>query len=128
MGYKFLSDEWFAEVEKLRDAAGDLEVPEDLKAMMINLNVNDGDKTHELSLQAGMVVRGHADGADTTVTVPADVAQKVFIQGDAAAGMQAFMAGQIQVEGDMTKLMQMQTMIPSDKQKALGKQIMEITE
>ena len=35
------------------------------------------------------------------------VAKKLFVDGDQAAGMQAFMSGQIKVEGDMSKLMAM---------------------
>jgi putative sterol carrier protein len=42
--------------------------------------------------------------------------------------MQGFMSGQIKVEGDMSKLMAMQTARPSDKQKELLKEISAITE
>jgi putative sterol carrier protein len=37
----------------------------------------------------------------------------MFVQGDQAAAMQAFMSGQIKVEGDMTKLMAMQSQQPA---------------
>ena len=40
--------------------------------------------------------------------MPYDVAKAMFISGDQQASMQAFMTGQIQVEGDMAVLMQMQ--------------------
>ena len=36
------------------------------------------------------------------------------IEQDQAAGMQAFMAGKIKVQGDMMKMMAMQTAIPSN--------------
>ncbi len=42
--------------------------------------------------------------------------------------MQGFMSGQIRVEGDMSKLMAMQSARPSEEQKALIKQILAITE
>ena len=51
---------------------------------------------------------GLVDGAPTKLTVPYAVARSMFIEGDQAAAMQAFMSGQIKVEGDMTKLMAMQ--------------------
>ena len=48
---------------------------------------------------------------------------------DQNASMQAFMSGQIQVEGDMTKLMAMQAAgEPSEKALELQKRISEMTE
>ena len=40
--------------------------------------------------------------------MPFDVAKSMFIDGNQQAGMQAFMSGQIKVEGDMSRLMAMQ--------------------
>jgi hypothetical protein len=57
---------------------------------------------------AGRFERGLVDDAPTKLTVPFDVARAIFIDGNQQAGMQAFMSGQIKVEGDMTKLMAMQ--------------------
>jgi putative sterol carrier protein len=42
------------------------------------------------------------------------------------AAMQAFMSGQIKAEGDMTKLMALQTARPSAEQKALFQQVLAI--
>ena len=47
---------------------------------------------------------------------------------DSQAGMQAFFAGEIQVDGDVTKLMALQTYQPDAKQKALMEQIVAITD
>ena len=44
------------------------------------------------------------------------------------AGMQAFFAGEIKVEGDVTKLMALQSYQPDAKQKALMDQIIAITD
>ena len=44
--------------------------------------------------------------------MPFDTAKKMFIEGDQQASMQAFMSGEIRVEGDMSKIMQMQTAGP----------------
>jgi putative sterol carrier protein len=41
--------------------------------------------------------------------------------------MQGFMSGQIRIEGDMSKLMALQTAQPSADQVALMKQIQEVT-
>jgi len=51
---------------------------------------------------------GLIDGAPTKLTVPYSVARAMFVEGNQQAAMQAFMSGQIKVEGDMTKLMAMQ--------------------
>ena len=62
----------------------------------------------EARMDAGQFVKGLATDAPTKLTVPYDVAKKMFIEQDQNASMQAFMSGQIQVEGDMAKLMSMQ--------------------
>jgi hypothetical protein len=51
--------------------------------------------------------KGHIEGADVKVTVDYATAKAIFVDGNPQAGMQAFMAGKIKVEGDMTKLMAM---------------------
>ncbi|RMF13969.1 MAG: SCP-2 sterol transfer family protein, partial [Candidatus Dadabacteria bacterium] len=60
--------------------------------------------------------------------IPFEIAKKMFIEGDQQAGMQAFMAGQIQVEGDMSVIMQIQAVPPSPEQIELGKKISAITD
>lgn len=126
---KFLSDEWFDQVEKMRAEAGDLEVPEQLASIVINVNVErDGGDPVKVHLAGGDFERSHSDKAEVTLGLTEELARKLFVDLDYAAGMQAFMAGEIKIEGDMTKLMAMQTAQPSDKQKALLKQIKEITD
>jgi len=55
------------------------------------------------------------------------LAKRIFIEGDQSAGMQGFMSGQIKIEGDMSKLMALQSAQPTDEQKQLMKQIQDIT-
>jgi len=52
---------------------------------------------------------GHIEGAEVTVTLPYDVARKILVDGDQQSAMRAFMQGQIKVEGDLSKLMALQT-------------------
>ena len=75
----------------------------------------------------GMIEEGHHDDAPTTLILPADLAKRIFIEGDQSAGMQGFMSGQIKIEGDMSKLMALQSAQPTDEQKQLMKQIQDIT-
>ena len=52
---------------------------------------------------------GALDTPDLTITTDWETARKIFVDQDQAAGMQAFMAGKIKVQGDMMKMMAMQT-------------------
>lgn len=127
MSLEFLSDEWFAKVKEIRDAAGEVETPAALADLVINITVKTDDGETEMALVGGMIEEGHQDGAPTTMTLPADLAKRIFIEGDQSAGMQGFMSGQIKIEGDMSKLMALQSAQPSDDQKQLMKQIQDIT-
>jgi hypothetical protein len=128
MGYDFLSDEWFAEAKKIRDEAN-LPAPSgpaaDLKLNIVVTGGPSGDK--EVHMAGGEFGEGLVDDAPTKLTVPYEVAKKTFIDNDQQAGMQAFMQGQIKVEGDMSKLMAMQTQQPDAAQAELQKKIAEIT-
>jgi hypothetical protein len=107
MSHVFLSDDWFEAVEGLRDEAPEpAPAMKDLKLNIVVAGGPDGDR--EIHMAGGQFERGLVDGAPTKLTVPYDVAKAMFIDGNQQAAMQAFMSGQIKVEGDMTKLMAMQ--------------------
>ena len=129
MGHRFLSDGWFAEAEKIR-AEINPAVPEIIKGLVINLVVKNGpDGDIEAKMEAGRFLKGLASSAPTKLTVPYDVAHKMFIYQDPQASMQAFMSGQIQVEGDMTKIMMMQAAgPPSPEALQVQSRIKEMTE
>jgi hypothetical protein len=126
---KFLSDEWFTKVKELTKDAGELNIPSALKDLIINLNVALADgTTKNVHLAGGQFEPGTKAGAPVTVSVPADIAKKIFIDMDPQAGMQAFMSGQMRVEGDVTKLMVLQTVQPSQELKDLLEDVKDITE
>lgn len=127
MTYQFLSDEWFNEVDRLIAAAGDLQIPAAMKAVEVNVTVTSASGNTELFMKDGLFTRGHQPGAATKLTIAAELARKIFVDGDAAAGVQAFLEGKMQVEGDLAKLVAMQTVEPSEPQKALTKKIAAIT-
>lgn len=130
MPHAFLSDSWFDEVEKLR--AEQPTPPEGTADLVLNIVVTGGpDGDREVNMSGGEFNRGLIDTAPTKLTVPYDVAKSIFIEGNQAAGMQAFMSGQIKVEGDMSKLMAMQgggATPPSAEQQEFQKKLREITE
>jgi len=127
MRHQFLSDEWFTEVDRLIAAAGDLQIPPAMKAVEVNVTVTSPSGNTDLFMKDGLFTRGHQASAPTKLTIPADLARKIFVDGDTAAGVQAFLEGKMQVEGDLAKLVAMQTVEPSEPQKQLTKRIAEIT-
>ena len=123
----FLTDDWFANVEKLTNEAGDLNLPPALANLALNLVVTGGEGTTELALDSGKIVKGSSANAKTTLNLDADTLRKVFLEFDMAAAMQAFMTGKIKVQGDMSQLMALQTAKPSQEQKDLFKKVLEQT-
>ncbi len=129
MGYTFLSDEWLSEAAKLRDEIGVSASGGPGSDITVNVVVTGGpDGDREVHLTNGSFGSGLLDGAPTKMTVPFDVAKQVFIDGNQQAAMQAFMQGQIKVEGDMSKLMTMQASAPSASQQQLSERLKAITD
>ena len=131
MPYPFLSDAWFDEVQKIRGDVSDDIVPTGATSITLNVVVTDTpDGEQQLHLQGGNFGRGLVDGAPTKATVPYDVARQLLVDGNPQAAMQAFMSGQLRIEGDMSQLMMMQStvMAPSEKQLALQQRVRDITE
>lgn len=130
MAHTFLSDAWFDAVEELRgDAPAPPEAVADVAVNMVVTGGPDGDR--EMHFAKGQFDRGAVEGAPTTVSLPYDVARAMLVDGNPQAAMQAFMAGQIKVEGDMTRLMSLQSsagsMMPSGEQLAFLQQLRDIT-
>ncbi|HEX8108248.1 MAG TPA: hypothetical protein VF516_11000 [Kofleriaceae bacterium] len=132
MPYAFLSDEWFTKVEELIAAAGDLQIPPAMKVVEVNVTVTGSAMAVSgevrLAMKEGLFTRGHRSDFATTLTLSADLARKIFLDGDTAAGVQAFLDGSILVDGDLAKLVAMQTVEPSEPQKRLTRQIAAITQ
>jgi len=107
MSYPFLSDAWFDAVESLRDRAP--ATPEEVADIAVNMVVTGGpDGDRALHFAEGRFDRGLVDGAPTTVTVPHGVARAMLVDLDPEVAITAFMTGEIRVEGDFTKLMELQ--------------------
>ena len=71
---------------------------------------------------------GSIEESDLTVTTDYETARKLFVEQDPTASMQAFMAGRIKVEGDITRLMVMQTSLPqTETTEAVAAEIKAIT-
>ena len=132
--YQFLSDEWFAIIDQLVEEHG-AEAPGTTNVVM-NLTVTDtpfGAERHlHLGVHGGQAHWGigHVDQGDLHVTTDYETAKEVFVSGDPAAGMQAFMTGKVKVQGDMAKLLTAQAAGggPTGSASALQAAIQGITE
>ena len=134
MPHKFLSDEWMTEAKKVREEFAGKGTPP-AHAVRMNQIITDvpfGEGTinaymdtsgGELDMEIG-----HLENPDLTVTIDYETAKAIFVDGNPQAGMQAFMAGKIKVQGDMTKLMAMQQGTPDPVQAEVAARIQEITE
>jgi hypothetical protein len=127
MRHEFLSDAWWGAVDELIAGAGELRIPTEMRAVFVNITVSSPRGEHRLHMRDGLFARGHSDGAPTSLALSVELARKIFIDADTAAGVQAFLSGEMTAEGDLAKLVAMQTVEPSEPQKALTKRIAAIT-
>jgi hypothetical protein len=134
MTYPFLSDEWVAEARAIRaeyeGTTGDIAHAVRMNLVVTAVPFGDGTIDAHLDTSAGSVEldMGHIDPADLKVTVDYQTAKAILVEGNPQAGMQAFMAGKIRVEGDMAKLMALQTATPDANAVALATRMRDITE
>ena len=120
MPYPFLSDAWIAEARAIRDRLGAGSAPA-APQVTVNLTVTGvpfGTGTVEsfIDTTSGELVLdlGRLDAPDVSLTTDYDTARAIFVTQDPAAGMQAFMAGKVVVQGDMMKLIVLQSMSVAD--------------
>ena len=130
--YTFLSDEWFDEVRRLHAAHRDA-VPTEAEIRM-NLMITDtpfdADRAMHMTAESGQAEwgEGHLTDADVTLTLGYQTARDIFIGGDPQAAIEAFMAGRITMQGDITKLMIMQAAQPGPGALGLAQALLDITE
>jgi putative sterol carrier protein len=134
MPYQFLTQEWMDAAKAIREkyAAESAKVTTSIRMNQVITDATFGDGTLKtyLDTSSGDVVMdiGELDEPDLTVTTDYGTAHKIFVEQDQAAGMQAFMSGRIKVQGDMMKMMAMQTAMPSDETaKKIATEIKDIT-
>jgi putative sterol carrier protein len=131
--YPFLSDEW---VNAARDIRKEYEGRTGPVAHQVRMNLKvtdapfgDGPIDAHLDTSEGdlRLDTGHIDPVDLTVTVDYETAKSILVDGNPQAGMQAFMAGKIRVEGDMAKLMALQGGAPDPSAQEMAQRLKDIT-
>ena len=134
MSYPFLSDEWIQAVRDIRhkyaDSVPTIEILIRINVVTTKVPFGDGSVSAYIDTSRGTLDMelGSLDAADLTITTEYEIARSVFVDQDPTASMQAFMSGRIKVEGDITRLMAMQTALPqSDEAAQVAAEIKAIT-
>jgi putative sterol carrier protein len=129
---QFLSDEWVASARKIREEIGELpaaNTPARINLLVTEVPFGDGEVKAYVDTTAGIDLElGHLDTVDATLTLAYDTAKAILVAGDTQAAMAAFMAGQLKVEGDVAKVMGLQTQLQSTDLKPLQDQFLAITD
>lgn len=132
---QFLSDDWIAAARQIRtelEAEGRL--PDPGPPSRLNLNITEVPfgagtvQAHVDTVDGVEIELGHLDTADATITLGYATAQSIFVAGDSAAAMQAFMSNQLKIDGDMTKVMALQTQMQGTDFKPLQERFLAITD
>jgi putative sterol carrier protein len=118
--YAFLSPEWTAEARKIqKEFEGKGSPP--AASMRMNLVITEVPFEDDKAIEAHMDTSsgqlkldlGHLEDPEVKVTLDYATAKAILVDGNPQVGMQAFMAGKIKVEGDMSKLLALQS-APAD--------------
>jgi len=131
----FLSEEWIAAAHEIRERYHD-ELPEITVSLRINQVITEvpfGEGTINAFVDTSggefRLELGELDEPDAVLTTDYVTAKAMMIDRDPTVAMQSFMEGKIKVQGDMMKLMAMQTAIPSNEfSERVSAEILAITE
>lgn len=127
--YEFLSEKWQEAARAVRDEYLD-RIPEPripVRANLVVLEVPFSDSTINAHVDTGeghaFPDVGHVERPDMTITMTYETVKAMFVSRDPQAFQTAFMAGQIRVDGDMSKLMFLFAFEPDPDEAALAAEI-----
>src|SRR3954454_24324160 len=112
--YRMLNPEWVEAAKAIREEfEGEAPAPAHsvrMNQIITEVPFGDSDVKAFMDTSDGTLNLdlGELDNPDLTVTVDYTTAKAIIVDGNPQAGMQAFMAGKIKVQGDMTKMMALQ--------------------
>jgi len=132
--YQFLTPEWVEEAKKIREEfEGQAPAPAHVVRMnqiITEVPFGDSDINAFMDTSGGAMDMGLGalENPDLTVTVDYETAKAIIVDGNPQAGMQAFMAGKIKVQGDMTKMMALSAGATDPTAATVAERIQAITE
>ena len=127
--YPFLSDEWLAEARKVRaefrGRTPDVPVSVRMNQIIEDVPFGGGTIRAHLDTSGGEleIDTGHLESPDLTITIGYGTAKALFVDGDTQGAMQAFLGGRIKVDGDITKLIALQTAGASAAADSVGREM-----
>ena len=127
--YPFLSDEWLAEAKKVRaefrGRTPDVPVRVRMNQIIEDVPFGGGTIRAHLDTSGGEleIDTGHLESPDLTITIGYGTAKALFVDGDTQGAMQAFLGGRIKVDGDITKLIALQTAGASAAADSVGREM-----
>lgn len=134
MTHEFLTEEWMVATravrEKYADQATKVTVAIRMNQIITDVPFGEGTLNVFLDTSSGDVVMdlGAMETPDLTVTTDYATARAVFVEQNQTVAMQAFMAGKIKVQGDVMKMMALQTAMPADETaRKISAEIKELT-
>lgn len=131
--YLFLSDDWLDQARSIRreyDGQGAIAQAIRMNLVIAEVPFGEGTVHAHVDTTTGELVldTGHIEQVDLTVSLDYDVAKAILVEGNPQAGMQAFMSGKIKVEGDIAKLMALQSIPPDPVAVEIASRIQAMTE
>lgn len=123
--YQFLSDEWFAKVLQINEATGDLNLPPATQ-QTFNLSLTD-DESGSLHCKHGKIYQGLSSDAIASISTNKQILKAIIANKDIHVAIEAFMTGQLRIDGDVSKILHLQSAHLTLEQKALYQQILAIT-
>lgn len=127
--HAFLSDEWIAAAEEIHAEFSDrteaIEEEVRLNITVRGVPFGSGELEGHIDTSAGNTIPqwGFLDDPQATISVPYDVARSLFVTLDFEQVMMSFMSGQIEVEGDITRLLFLQDLSPTPEQQEVGEEV-----
>jgi hypothetical protein len=115
VAHPFLSDEWIESARAIREKyLGQVpKIPFSVRMNQVITKVPFGEGTlhSHIDTSSGELLMdlGHVEKPDLTVTTDYETARLLFLGRDPQAAMQAFLSGKVKVDGDMTKMMVLQS-------------------
>lgn len=127
--HPFLSDDWINAAEAIHAEFADRTEALD-EVVRLNITVRgvpfgSGELEGHIDTSAGNTIPkwGFLDNPQASITVPYEVARSLFVTLDFEEVIMSFMSGQIEVEGDITRLMFLQELSPSPAQHEVGEEV-----
>lgn len=133
---EFLSDEWVSAAKQIQEGATDFGEPSvkirlNLDVTGVPASISSNVVAAHLDTSGGQLDLdlGHLDDPEVAIQIDYPTAKAILVDGDAQAGMAAFMAGRIKMQsGELAKLMSISQGIDGIVSPVVGQQLKDITD